>query len=45
VVFRIRYSEGVTPAERIVSSDRVFDVKEIKEIGRRRGLTLRAAAR
>src|SRR5687767_1672019 len=41
VVLRIRSIEGVTPAERIVSSDRVFDVKEIKEIGRRRGLKLR----
>ena len=45
VVVRILSSEGVTPAERIVSSDRVFDVKEIKAIGRRRGLKLRAVAR
>jgi hypothetical protein len=45
LVFRIRYIEGVTPADRIVSSDRVFDVKEIKELGRRRGLELRAVAR
>jgi hypothetical protein len=45
VVVRILSSEGVTPAERIVPSDRVFDVKEIKAIGRRRGLKLRAVAR
>jgi head-tail adaptor len=45
VVVRIRSIEGVMPAERIVSSDRVFDVKEIKAIGRRRGHELRAVAR
>jgi hypothetical protein len=44
VVVRIRSIEGVTPADRIVSSDRVFDVKDIKAIGRRRGHELRAVA-
>lgn len=42
VIFRTRYIEGLTPADRIVSGDHIYDLKEIKEIGRRRGLELRA---
>jgi hypothetical protein len=38
-----RYMEGVTPADRILHANRLFDVKEIKEIGRRSGLDIRAA--
>ncbi len=45
VVVWIRSIEGVAPAERVESSDRVFDFKEVKAIGRRRGHELRAAAR
>lgn len=42
VVFRIRYLEGVTPADRILHATGRYDVKEIKEIGRRRGLEIRS---
>lgn len=41
IVFRTRFAE-VTPADRILYADRIFDVKEAKEIGRRRGLEIRA---
>jgi hypothetical protein len=37
--------EGVTPAERIIHGVLVFNVKEIKQIGRRRGLEIRATVK
>lgn len=40
-VFRIRYLAGVTLTHRVRYDGRTFDLKEIKEIGRRRGLELR----
>ena len=42
---RTRYVEGVTPADRIVSNNRTFDIKEVKAIGRRRGLEIRSTAK
>lgn len=43
--FRLRWLDGVTLADRVVASGTVFDIKDIKEIGRRRGLELRCVAR
>lgn len=40
-VFRIRYLAGVTLADRVGYDGKTYDVKEITEIGRRRGLELR----
>lgn len=44
VVFRVRYLAGITTADRIVFDGRAHNIKEIVEIGRRRGLELRAVA-
>ncbi|HEY8566593.1 MAG TPA: phage head closure protein [Beijerinckiaceae bacterium] len=44
-VFRIRYVDGLTVADRVLYAGQVHDVKELKEIGRRRGLDLRTIAR
>ena len=41
VVFRTRYLDGVTTAHRVGYEGRQFDIKELKEIGRRKGLELR----
>lgn len=40
-VFRTRWLAGVTGADRVTSEGVIFDVKEAKEIGRRRGLEIR----
>lgn len=44
IVFRIRYVPGITTADRISYDCKFYDLKEITEIGRRRGLELRAVA-
>lgn len=44
VIFRIRYLAGLTTADRVVYDGVAHDLKEITEIGRRRGLELRAVA-
>lgn len=44
-VFRIRYVRGVTVADRVLYAGRVHDLKEIKELGRRKGLELRTVGR
>jgi head-tail adaptor len=44
IIFRIRYLPGITTTDRVTLSGNVYDLKEIKEIGRRRGLELRAVA-
>jgi SPP1 family predicted phage head-tail adaptor len=41
MVFRTRWLAGVTTADRITSEGVIFDVKETKELGRRRGLEIR----
>jgi len=41
IVFRTRYLAGITNADRVVHAGAPFDVKETKEIGRRRGLEIR----
>jgi SPP1 family predicted phage head-tail adaptor len=44
IIFRVRFIEGVTPADRIVFDGRHVNVKELKEIGRRRGLEIRTVS-
>lgn len=44
VVFRIRYIAGITTADRVTYAGKIHDLKDITEIGRRRGLELRAVA-
>ncbi|WP_313193702.1 phage head closure protein [Shinella zoogloeoides] len=43
-VFRIRHMDGITPADRVTYQGRAYDLKEIKELGRREGLDLRCVA-
>ena len=43
VVFRIRYRDGLKVADRVTMQGQAFDLKEIKELGRRDGLELRCA--
>lgn len=44
VIFRIRHMDGLTPADRITYQGTPYDLKEIKELGRREGLDLRCVA-
>jgi SPP1 family predicted phage head-tail adaptor len=41
-IFRVRYLAGVTNADRITYDGKAFNIREVKEIGRRKGLELRA---
>lgn len=41
VVFRTRHVDGVTPSDIVTADCDVFDIVEVKPIGRRRGLELR----
>jgi SPP1 family predicted phage head-tail adaptor len=41
VAFRTRYLEGVTTDHRVAYDGRSLNIREVKEIGRRRGLELR----
>lgn len=41
VIFRTRYFEGLTNAGRVVVGGKEYNVREVKEIGRRKGLELR----
>jgi SPP1 family predicted phage head-tail adaptor len=41
IIFRTRWLAGVTNADRVSYPDGVFDLKEVKEIGRHEGLELR----
>jgi SPP1 family predicted phage head-tail adaptor len=45
IVFRTRYLDGLTLADRIVFEGRHLDIKAIHEISRRGGLEFRAVAR
>lgn len=44
IVFRIRYLAGITTADRVSYAGKIHDLKDVTEIGRRRGLELRAVA-
>lgn len=41
IIFRTRYMQGVENKDRIIYSGEQFNIKEIKEIGRRDGLEIR----
>jgi SPP1 family predicted phage head-tail adaptor len=43
-IFRIRWREGLTTADRIVFGGKAYAIKEIADIGRRVGLEIRAVA-
>lgn len=43
IIFRVRFIEGVTPADRIAFDARHLNIKETKEIGQRRGLEIRVS--
>lgn len=45
VIFRTRFLDGITTDDRVVYEGRTHDIKELKEIGRRRGLEIRTVAR
>jgi SPP1 family predicted phage head-tail adaptor len=42
-VFRTRWLDGVTLAHRVIYDGTIHPIKELKEIGRRRGLEIRTA--
>lgn len=42
-VFRIRYLAGITPADRVIFDGAAYDINEIAELGRKRGLELHCA--
>lgn len=44
IVFRIRYVPSISTADRVTYAGTAYDLKEVTEIGRRRGLELRAVA-
>lgn len=44
VIFRTRWLDGVTNADRVAYEGSFFNLKETKEIGRRQGLELRCEA-
>ena len=41
MIFRTRFVAGVTTADRVLYEGGVFNIREVKELGRRRGLELR----
>lgn len=41
IIFRTRYFEGVNTSSQVVYDGETFNVREVKEIGRRKGLDLR----
>ena len=44
LTFRIRYIPGLQTGDRLIFNETAFEIVEIIEIGRRRGLELRAVA-
>ena len=44
IVFRIRHMDGLTLADRVTYDGKAYDLKEVKELGRRKGLDLRCVA-
>ena len=43
--WRIRWRDGITPLDRLLDGDQVYDVTGVAEIGRREGLEITASAR
>ncbi len=44
IIFRVRYRPGIVTSDRVLYDGRPYDLKEIKEIGRRRALELRGVS-
>lgn len=44
-VFRIRYLAGITAADRVTCDGTTYDIDEIAELGRKRGLELHTVAK
>ena len=44
IIFRIRHIDGLTPTDRVLFGGQAYDLKEVKELGRREGLDLRCMA-
>lgn len=44
VVFRVRFRDDIAVDDRVTYASRAYDLKEIKELGRREGLELRCIA-
>ena len=44
VVFRIRHLGGIGPSDRVTFDGQAFDIKEVKELGRRAGFDLRCVS-
>lgn len=44
ILFRTRFIHNVRPADRIAHEGVYFDILEVKEIGRRKGLEIRCAS-
>lgn len=42
ITFRLRYLDDVTLADRIAYDGDTYDIKDMRELGRRRGLDIRA---
>ncbi|WP_170402333.1 phage head closure protein [Ruegeria arenilitoris] len=42
-VFRIRYFSGITTADRVIFDGAAYNIDEIAELGRKRGLELRCS--
>lgn len=45
IVFRTRFMAGINPADRVVHDGFLHDIKEVKEIGRGKGLEIRTVSR
>lgn len=41
IIFRTRYFQGLTTSNQVIYEGETFNVREVKEIGRRKGLDLR----
>lgn len=44
IVFRTHFIAGITPADRVVHDGLLHDIKEVKEIGRRKALEIRTVS-
>ncbi len=45
ITFRTRYHLGISLADRVLFEGEAYDIKEVRELGRRRGLELKVLAR
>lgn len=43
LIFRIRYLDGLTTSDRVVYEGAVYDINQLAELGRKRGLELRVS--